>query len=115
MGREISTIMKLNLALPKKSLDLIYMRNVTHYLPDRAKYFRNLADFLKPKDKIAIIEYKKGGRFSFHRMVGHYVPTETLMKEMEEAGYTLEKDFDFLPEQSFTIFSLKNVENKKNC
>jgi len=95
------------LILPKRSLNLIFMRNVTHHLPDRVKYFRNLADFLKPKGRIAIIEYKKGGHFSFHRIFGHYVPKETLIKEMEEAGFRLEKDFDFLPEQSFVIFSLR--------
>jgi len=97
------------LDLPKKSLDLVFMRNVTHHLAERVDYFRNLIDFLKPKGKIAIIEYKKGSLFSFHRIFGHYVPQEIIIKEMEEAGYQLEKEFDFLPEQSFTIFSLKRL------
>jgi hypothetical protein len=37
---------------------------------------------------------------------GHYVPKETIVKELNEAGYQLQEDLDFLPEQSFTIFSL---------
>jgi precorrin-6B methylase 2 len=47
-----------------------------------------------------------GGRFSFHRKFGHYVPKEIIIAEMKEAGYRLEKDLSFLPEQSFVILSL---------
>jgi len=96
------------LILPEKSLDLIFLRNVYHHLPNRVEYFRNLKGFLKPRGKISIIEYtKRGGLFSFHRIFGHYVIKEIIVKEMEEAGYRLEKDFDFLPKQSFTIYSLE--------
>jgi len=98
------------LILPEKTLDLIFMRNVYHHLPNRVEYFKNLAGILKPGGKIVIIEYKRGGLFSFHRIFRHYVPQETIVKEMDEAGYQLKENFDFLPEQSFTIFSLKKVQ-----
>jgi SAM-dependent methyltransferase len=92
--------------LPDKSIDLIFMRNVCHHLTNRVEYFKKLKNTLKPNGKIVIIEYRSsGGRFSFHRRFGHYVPKETLMAEMREAGYKMEKDLDFLPEQSFMIFS----------
>jgi arsenite methyltransferase len=93
-----------SIALPEKSLDLIFMRNVCHHLPDRPEYFKKLKAALKPEGRIAIIEYRRDKGFSFHRMFGHYVPKEIIIKEMEEAGYQLEKDLDILPEQSFTIF-----------
>jgi ubiquinone/menaquinone biosynthesis C-methylase UbiE len=93
--------------LPDKGIDLIFMRNVCHHLTNRVEYFKKLKNALKSNGRIAIIEYKAGGgRFSFHRKFGHYVPKETLMAEMKEAGYKLKKDLDFLPEQSFMIFSL---------
>lgn len=93
--------------LPSKSIDLIFMRNVCHHLTNRVEYFKKLKNALKSNGRIAIIEYKAGGgRFSFHRKFGHYVPKETIMAEMEEAGYKLIKNLDFLPEQSFMIFSL---------
>ena len=38
-------------------------------------------------------------------MFGHDVPKEVIKQEMEEAGYLLEKELDFLPEQHFTIYS----------
>jgi len=92
------------LDLPEKSLDFIFMRNITHHIPNRVKYFRNLEDFLKPDGKIIIIEYKKGKFFTFRGIFGHDVPKEVIKQEMGEAGYILEKEFDFLPEQHLTIY-----------
>lgn len=91
--------------LPEKSLNLIFMRNVCHHLTNRVEYFKKLKDALKPEGRIAIIEYRSGKGFSFHKMFKHYVPKERIIKEMEEAGYQMEKDLDFLLEQSFTFFS----------
>jgi arsenite methyltransferase len=92
--------------LPEKSIDLIFMRNVCHHLSNRVEYFKRLRGTLKPSGRIAIIEYRDGGRFSFHREFGHYVPKKVIIDEMKDAGYQLEKDLHFLPEQSFLIFSL---------
>jgi len=95
------------LDLPEKSLDFIFMRNVTHHITNRVEYFKNLKRFLKPNGKIIIIEYKKGKPFTFRGIFGHDVPKETIIREMEESGYLLEKEFDFLPEQHFTIYAVK--------
>jgi ubiquinone/menaquinone biosynthesis C-methylase UbiE len=94
-----------NLTLPARRLDLIFMRNICHHLQNRAKYFRKLRSLLRPHGRIAIIEYRHARRFSFRGLFGHYVPKATLLKEMRDAGYTLQKSLDFLPEQSFTIFA----------
>ena len=91
--------------LPKKTLNLIFVRNAYHHLPSRAEYFRNLKGLLKPGGRVAIVEYKRGGRFNFRRIFGHYVPKENIVKEMEEAGYRLKSDINLLLKQSFTIFS----------
>ena len=96
------------LDLPEKSLDLIFMRNVTHHILNRVEYFKNLKRFLKPNGRIVIIEYKKGKAFTFRGLFGHYIPKETIIQEMEKAGYLLEKEFNFLPEQHFTIYVVKN-------
>jgi arsenite methyltransferase len=105
-------VTKDKLPIPGKSLDLVFMRNVTHHIPNRVEYFRNLRGVLKPTGRIAVVEYRRSGRFSFHRLFGHYVNREVIVKEMVEAGYQLENEFDFLPEQSFTIFSLKKVQRR---
>ena len=94
-------------SLTEKSIDLVFMRNVYHHLPKRVDYFRRLGEVLKPDGRIAIIEYSPGGFSIFRRLFGHHTPKGTIIKEMEEAGYKPTQDFDFLPEQSFTIFVKK--------
>ena len=91
--------------LPEKSIDIIFMRNVTHHLFDRVEYFKQLKKFLTARGRVVILEYKKGKSFTFRGLFGHYLPKEVVMREMQESGYRLEKEFDFLPEQHFTIYS----------
>jgi len=66
--------------------------------------------FLKPDGKVAIIERSKP--LTLHGIFGHYVPKETIMKEMEMAGFIVKQEFDFLPNQSFIIF-VQNELNRK--
>jgi arsenite methyltransferase len=95
------------LSLPENTLDLAFLRNVYHHLPEPGRTFRDLKRFLKPKGKVAIIEHKKKAGFSFVAFLKHYTPTQVIVTEMEEAGYFLVDSFDFLPEQSFNVFGLK--------
>jgi len=104
MNNIITVLAKDKLELPKESLDFVFMRNVTHHISNRVSYFKNLKKFLKPYGKVVIIEYKKGKLFTFRGIFRHYVSKETIVQEMKEAGYVLEKEFDFLPEQHFTIY-----------
>ncbi len=94
------------LDLQEQSLDVIFMRNITHHLSNRTQYFVNLKGFLKPDGKIIIIDYKPSKSFNFSGMFGHHVAKETIIQEMEDAGYSLEKDFDFLSKQHFTLYSI---------
>jgi len=102
-------------SLPDK-VDLIFVRNAYHHLRDRTRYFKKLKRVLKPNGKLAVVEYCDGGFFSFRhfsfkhffsfrRWFGHFVPEKTIEREMGDAGYRLVKKFDFLKEQSFSIFS----------
>jgi ubiquinone/menaquinone biosynthesis C-methylase UbiE len=94
-----------DLALPERGLDLVFMRNVCHHLTNRVEYFKKLRRFLKQEGRVAIVEYKRAKPLTFRGMFGHYVPRETIIEEMKKAGYRVKQEFDFLPEQSFTIFS----------
>ncbi len=99
------------LTLPE-SVDLVFMRNLCHHITDRVEYFTRLKRVLKLDGRIAILEYRSARRFSFRGVFGHYVPREIIIEEMTQAGYQLEEDLDFLPEQSFTIFSVRNKHRK---
>jgi arsenite methyltransferase len=99
-----------SVTLPEK-IDLIFLRNVYHHISNRVKYFAKLRESLEPDGRIAIVEHNKGGRFSFHRIFEHRVTRETIVEEMTKAGYSIAESIDFLPEQSFTIFSLKRINH----
>lgn len=90
-----------DLPLPEQTLNLFFMRNVCHHLPNRVEYFKNVKKLLKPEGKVAIIEYRCSG--VFRRIFRHYVPQEIIINEMKEAGYKIKETFDFLPDQSYTI------------
>ncbi|MBC8415157.1 MAG: methyltransferase domain-containing protein [Candidatus Cloacimonetes bacterium] len=94
-----------SLDIPEKSLDFIFMRNVTHHLKNRTKYFEDLKKYLKSEGKIIVIEYSQGKLFSFQGIFGHYVLKEIIQQELKKAGYIFKKKFDFLPDQHFTIYS----------
>jgi ubiquinone/menaquinone biosynthesis C-methylase UbiE len=94
-----------SLNIPKNSLDFIFMRNVTHHLKNRMRYFKDLQKYLKSEGKIIVIEYGRGKPFSFLRIFKHYVLKEIIQQEMNEAGYIFKKEFDFLQNQHFTIYS----------
>lgn len=96
-----------DLPLPEKALNLIFLRNVCHHLQHRIEYFKKVQNVLKPEGKVAIIEYARRG--VFRSLFRHYIPQETILKEMYEAGYQIQEAFDFLPDQSFTIFLAKRA------
>ncbi|HMK53246.1 MAG TPA: class I SAM-dependent methyltransferase [Methanobacteriaceae archaeon] len=92
--------------LPEKSVDLFFLRNVFHHLPEQVEYFKNIKKFLKDDGKIAIIDYKKKG-FSFTGLFGHYTPEDVLIDIMDNAGSVPLEKFNFLPDQLFIIFKNK--------
>jgi arsenite methyltransferase len=92
--------------LPSAGLDLLFARNVFHHLEQPARTFGELKKYLKPDGKVVIIEHKRKG-CGFVALFGHHTSSETIVREMEKAGYTQEASPDFLPEQTFTVFAMK--------
>lgn len=101
----IQTILTKNddLGLAENSVDLMFLRNVYHHLPEPIKYFARIKKYLKPHGRVAIIEYKKR-RFNLFLRGRHYTPEPEIVNTMTRCGYNISNRFDFLPEQSFVIF-----------
>jgi arsenite methyltransferase len=93
--------------LPKAGLDLVFARNVFHHLPAPADYFSHIKKYLKPGGRVAIIDHKPKRSFNFVALFKHHTPGETVIQDMDKAGYILKSSFDFLPDQTFTLFSSK--------
>ena len=58
------------LILPEK-VDLFFLRNVFHHLPEPVEYFKNIRRFLNNEGKVTLIDYNKKG-FSFVGIFGRH-------------------------------------------
>jgi len=92
-----------NPLLQSKSVDLIFTVDTYHHLNDRVNYFARAKKFLRPNGRIAIIDFNRNAWLE--GLWRHYTPTEFIKREMENAGYRLQKEYDFLERQSFLIFT----------
>lgn len=91
--------------LPSASVDLIFLCNVYHHLEDRDRYFANVKAALKSGGRIAIVDFyhdERSGEVGFPRR--HLVARDTVVSEMEKAGYRLLREHTFLPRQYFLEF-----------
>jgi len=91
--------------LPQTGVDLIFTVNTYHHIANRLAYFANVRKYLRPGGRIAIIDLDR--RAWLEGLLGHYTPSETIKREMEQAGYALQQQLDFLDRQSFLIFTKK--------
>jgi ubiquinone/menaquinone biosynthesis C-methylase UbiE len=84
-------------------VDLLFTSNTYHHIDDRVAYFSALRKYLRPRGRLAVIDYDR--RTWLARLWGHYTPKDLIKREVEQAGYELQHDFDFLDRQSFLIFT----------
>jgi ubiquinone/menaquinone biosynthesis C-methylase UbiE len=97
------------LDLAANSVDLFFLRNVFHHLTNPQEYCAQLKPILKSGGTIAIIDYKQPPArksLSFIGVLKHFATAEMIRTTMATAGYRVKQNHDFLPEQSFTMFSL---------
>jgi len=89
--------------LPEGRIDLVFLANTYHHIEDRPAYFAQLRRALAPGGRVAIVEFRDEGLL--HTLFGHATGGDEMRAEMARAGYRVERDFDFLERQHFTIFS----------
>ena len=89
--------------LPATGVDLVLTVITYHHLENRVAYFEKLRKYLRPGGRIAVIDFDR--RAWFEGMWKHYTPTEFIKREMEQAGYGLQRELTFLDRQSFLIFA----------
>ena len=92
--------------LPFESVDLLFVSNTIHHLENRSKYFSDLRSSLKPGARVAIIDFypdDRSGELGFPKH--HLVSRETIVKELTDAGYRLDREHNFLPRQYFLEFT----------
>jgi arsenite methyltransferase len=92
-------------------VDLIFTSNTYHHIDNRIAYFAALIKHLRPSGRLAVIDYNRTAWLE--GLWGHYTPREFIKRELEQAGYQLQKDFDFLERQSFLVFAPKSDQPNK--
>jgi cyclopropane fatty-acyl-phospholipid synthase-like methyltransferase len=91
--------------LPAKA-DLVLFVDVYHHIGQRERYFTKLAQSLKARGRVAIIDFRMdspGGPPKAAR-----VTPERVKAELGKAGYELVQEHAFLPNQYFLIFGRKS-------
>lgn len=89
--------------LPPAGVDLVLTVNTYHHFENRVAYFMRLKKYFRPGGRIAVIDFDR--RAWFEGLWQHYTPAEFVKREMEQAGYSLQRELDFLDRQSFLIFA----------
>jgi len=87
--------------------------NAYHHLEKRADYFTRVKASLKPKGRVAIIDFyhdERSGNLGFSK--DHLVPRDTVIKEMTDAGYTLSKSTPSCP--SNTSWNSSSLASNRN-
>jgi len=87
--------------LPEK-VDQVLLVDVFHHIDDRVRYFRDLRASLNAGGKIAIIDFRQDSTVGPPTQAR--LAPEQVISELTQAGYTLDKTLDFLPNQYFLIF-----------
>jgi len=81
--------------LEPASVDLVFLSNVFHHLPDPERYFRNARPVLRRGGRLAILEAREGS---------HGTDPDRIVSALEAAGFTLAKRHTFIEQQSFQVF-----------
>lgn len=84
------------------SVDLIFLSNVFHHLPDPARYFARARDALVAGGRVAIVEAQTGS--------SHFARPEEIDAAMGAAGFRLAEDHAFLEAQLFRIYALASPD-----
>jgi ubiquinone/menaquinone biosynthesis C-methylase UbiE len=95
--------------LPAGAIDLVFVCNAYHHFEDRVPYFTRLHAALAPGARIAVVDGKAEGASKLFIPAGHRLSPGQLSDELGAAGYRHSARYDFLPLQSFDVFSAEGV------
>ena len=87
--------------LPRK-VDLVLMVDTYHHIARREDYFRKLAQSLKPRGRVAIIDFN--AQSAMGPPPAARIAKARVLVEMAGAGYRQVGEHDFLPNQYFLVF-----------
>ena len=87
--------------LPERA-DLIILVDVFHHIENRDRYFSKLRDSLKPGGRLAVIDFRLDSPEGPPK-AARIAPAQ-VKAELKRAGYAVDREHDFLPNQYFLVF-----------
>ncbi len=88
--------------LPEKA-DLVVLVDVYHHVEDRERYFARLRDSLRPGGRVAVIDFRMDSPVGPPKAAR--IAPEQVKAELARAGYALQQEHGFLPNQYFLVFA----------
>jgi ubiquinone/menaquinone biosynthesis C-methylase UbiE len=90
-------------ALPARDLDLAFIYDVLHHIEDRATYLRNLAGYLQPGGRVAVIDFfpERGPHRNDPAL---QITKEQTRRLMAEAGLRLVAEHRLYDDKWFVIY-----------
>ena len=92
-------------SLPVPDVDLAFFHDVLHHVEDRALYLKNLASYVKPSGRVAIIDF--GADHDPHQeRAALAMPKDLVTEWMANAGFRpAEEHFDVFSDKFFIVYS----------
>ena len=84
--------------LADNEVDMVLIVNTYHHIENRIEYFSKVKKGIKTDGELIIIDFFKK-EIPVGPPVDHKIDLETVKRELEKAGYTLEVNVDLLPYQ----------------
>lgn len=98
--------------LPDGEIELVFLCNAYHHIQDREAYFTRLRKDLESGGRVAIVDWKPIPLVRLFVPSGHWINVDSVLSEMDSAGFILDKSHDFLPFHHFLVFRVKNSIDK---
>ena len=89
--------------LPAGGIDLVFICDTWHHIPDRVAYAQKLKQGLAAGGRVAIVDFHARD-LPVGPPASMKMAREDVVKEFEAAGFTLAKEHTFLPHQYFLEF-----------
>jgi arsenite methyltransferase len=90
-------------ALPASDVDVAFINDVLHHIEDRSVYVKNLARYIKPSGRIALIDFhpELGGHRNQPEL---QVSKDKAASLMAEAGFKPIEQISLFPDKYFVIY-----------
>jgi ubiquinone/menaquinone biosynthesis C-methylase UbiE len=92
--------------LPERSVDRFVIVNTWHHIEDQPGYLAKMKRMLRPGGRVVHIDFQKRD-LPVGPPTSMKIARDDIVAQMEEAGYRLAQDHDFLPYQYFLIFEVE--------